>query len=83
MARLADVIAANEGEVRGFAFADEELAGEWLGRVEFSECTFENCDLSACALERASFEGCELRACDLSNVSLHTSFWRMTTVSDC
>ena len=83
MARLLDAIAAGDGEVRGLAFAGEEVAGEWLGHVDFEGCTFEDCDLSGCTLDRASFEGCELRTCDLSNATLSTSFWRMSTVSDC
>ncbi len=53
MARLLDAIAAGDGEVRGLAFAGEEVAGEWLGHVDFEGCTFEDCDLSGCTLDRA------------------------------
>ncbi len=50
---------------------------------EFHACTFEGCDLSDIAMDKASFIGCKFHSCNLGNVKLTGSVIDNTAFIDC
>ncbi len=82
VSHLLEVIDASDGEVQDLTFADEDLSGVPIGRVEFEGCAFERCSFAELQAERLSFDRCAFVECDFTNARIAVSFWRDCRLRD-
>jgi uncharacterized protein YjbI with pentapeptide repeats len=66
------MVFAEDEEVAGRAFRDEDWYAESLGRVTFRDCTFTDVDLTECTTDGTTFTGCTFSSSRL-NASTHTA----------
>lgn len=75
LAALAGESRESGRDITALRIHDVLLTGEDFSKIEFAQCTFENCRLLGCNFHRASFHRCVFQNCDFSNSSVDSAFF--------
>lgn len=74
---------AEDRDVSGYRFTDNELEEVGGKNIEFSCCVFEHCRFDELDFRRISFSDCVFIKCELSNVRLENAVFQRVSMQNC